>query len=467
MGAPASTSRKRRPFGATIAAYGAAYVALLYSGQPIQRQADRLHAWWWRGYDAWPSGGAVHRVLDLLGHAFMPFLASSLVTIFVAWITVVPLAFLARTVARGRVRAGSADPLERARSWIAAHPPAVRALTVVPAALWALYVTLYGPAADGPYTALDQLAGYEKLGTVASLGIVAVLATVAATAFVRAGLRAFVAPIVDDTEPQRAEVAKDEIAFDAVAVTRETRAAIAAMMGVNAAALVLALSSHRSFVDPKVLAGFVAYATVAFGGAALFRHASRVAIGVDGVLVKGTSRTRFFAYRDLDAARVEGGDLLLVRRGRVVLRLQLHGDDASKRDAVLARIQEAVERVKRGGGAVSAQLVSTATVEQLARAAAGGADYRGAALTRDQLWALVEGPEIDASARTAAAQALARTSGPEERARLRVAAEQCAAPEVRVAIESLAEEEEAARGEAPAKGASRYRAEYAADARGG
>src|SRR6202041_3264287 len=108
-----------------------------------------------------------------------------------------------------------------------------------------------------------------------------------------------------------------EITFDAVAVTTETRAAVAAMVALNLAALVVAIWSDRAIHDPRVLAGLVGYAAVALGGAALFRHASKVAVGVDGVFVKGTSRTRFYAYRDLDAARVDGGDLELVRRDRV------------------------------------------------------------------------------------------------------------------------------------------------------
>ncbi len=68
-----------------------------------------------------------------------------------------------------------------------------------------------------------------------------------------------------------------------------------------------------------------------------------------------------------------------------------------------------------------------------------GTDVR---TTRDQLWALVEGPEHDAEARTRAARALARTHTPDESTRLRVAAAHCAEPRVRVLLEELAEEEE-------------------------
>ena len=88
---------------------------------------------------------------------------------------------------------------------------------------------------------------------------------------------------------------------------------------------------------------------------------------------------------------------------------------------------------------MAAQLVASATAEHLTRVAAGGADYRAASLSREDLWALIEGPAVDAASRQAAAQALARTNDDSERVRLRVAAEHCADPSVRVALERLAE----------------------------
>jgi hypothetical protein len=273
-----------------------------------------------------------------------------------------------------------------------------------------------------------------------SYGAVTVFSTLVLAWMLRAGTRALLSPTLDEAEPQRAEVTSDEITFDAVAVTRETIAAVVAMAALPLWPLLyfLLINTHASHA--VAIGGMFAQAAVAFGGAAYFRRASRIAVGVDGVLITGTSRTRFFPYRELDGARVErGGDLVLLRGKRTVLRLQLHGEDASKRDAVLARIVEAIAHVKSGRGTVAAQLVSAASGDHLARAASGGADYRGAALTREQLWALVEGPEVEESARRAAAEALARTGDDSERARLRVAAEHCAAPQVRVALLELAD----------------------------
>jgi hypothetical protein len=186
---------------------------------------------------------------------------------------------------------------------------------------------------------------------------------------------------------------------------------------------------------------FGGYAAFAAAGALSLQKASRVSIGVDGIHVRGTSRARFVPYRAIDAARTNGnGDVEIVRRGRVVLRLQLHGEDAGRRDAVLDRIRANIDRVLIGESAPAAELVASASKEDLARFATGAADYRAATLSREQLWALVEGPEVEGSARTRAAGALARSADQAERARLRVAAERCAEPQVRVALEVLAAE---------------------------
>jgi hypothetical protein len=428
MGEPVPEKRRGWSLKRKVGVAAAAYLALLVVSFPVGAVLDRLHEWWWRGLDGWPSGTAIHRVIDLLGHGIVNFTVGAYITLpFVS----------AVLVAVGLVLRRGAGPLQRVRRWVEDHPRGTRALTTAPAALWSLLMTAFLTEARTSSNAIP-----EYVGTGAATAIVGVVATILLSRVGGVALRALLAPTLVEAVPQRAEVTKDEIAFAAVAVTPETQAAVGGMGALSVVALGLVLTFHRATGDPRVVAGLVAYVTTTLAGAAIFRHASQVAIGVDGVLVKGTSRTRFFAYRDLDAANADGADLTLVRKDRVVLRLQLHGDDAAKRDAVLARIREAIARVKGGAGAVQAQMVSVASADELARAAGGAADYRGVALTRDQLWALVEGPEVDAGARRAAAEALAKASDGGDRARLRVAAGQCAAPEVRVAIERLAEAED-------------------------
>jgi hypothetical protein len=240
----------------------------------------------------------------------------------------------------------------------------------------------------------------------------------------------------------RFEIGPDEIVFDAVAVTPRTLALVATFAAVTIAvpAYVATRTVHQLFHDQTPFTLSVAYVAFAAAAALAFRRASRISVGVDGVHVRGTSRAQFFAYRDIESARVNGGDIELVKRGRVVLRLQLHGEDASRREAVLARITRQITRVQEGRGATAARIVASSSEDDLARAADGAGDYRVATLTREQLWALVEGPEIEATARKAAAQALARAGDESDRARLRVAAEHCAEPQVRVALGEIAEE---------------------------
>jgi hypothetical protein len=132
-----------------------------------------------------------------------------------------------------------------------------------------------------------------------------------------------------------------------------------------------------------------------------------------------------------------------VRGGRALLRLQLHGEDAARRGAVLERIRAAIGRAAEGRSDSTTELVSSASSAALARAAHGAGDYRQAAVTRDQLWAVVEGPAVDAAARCTAGEALAGSGDEEERARLRVAADHCADPQVRVALHAIADGGEA------------------------
>jgi hypothetical protein len=363
----------------------------------------------------------------------------------------VPLAALVRTVARARLRAGLADPLERVRRWLAGHPRGGRVLVAVPAALWlanwtrhvALYVvgwrgsTMYG--ASGRSWWPLSMHEYYACGMVAAWCLAA-LAAVGIHALTRAGLRALVAP----TPVPDVAAAGDRIVFDAVAVTPETRAAVVAMAAlpfVSVGAIVAA-----SLGDAATIAALCAYVAVAVSGTIAFRRASRVAIGIDGVFISGTSRTRFSAYRDLDDARAVGGDLELLRAGRGIVRLQLHGEDAVHRTAILERLRASIDAVRQGEAANGAgNVVATTSDGELARIAEGAVDYRAPALTREQLWSVVEGSAHAAPARIAAAKALATLRDPGESARLRVVADHCAEPGVRVELRELVyqtEEEE-------------------------
>ena len=347
----------------------------------------------------------------------------------------VALGFVVRTLARARVRAGLADPLDRARAFVAAHSPArARLLAAAPAIAWVAMTTRHHLRGAADQTIYALLPGIVLPALVALLGHM-ILA--------RRGLTALLAPTLDEQEANREEAQAEGFTFDAVAVTRETRGAVGGLAGVSVAmALAVILLPVSSMRSPAFLAALVAYVALTAGAAALFRRASRVSIGLDGVLVRGSARTRFYGFRDVDSARVSGSDLELLRGTRVVLRLQLHGKDAARRDALLTRLQAAIARASAERDEPVASFVSGASRADMTRAAEGGGDYRQPAVSREQLWSVLEGPAIDSAARNAAAEALAGSRDPAERARLRIAADRCAEPAVRTRMQELLEDED-------------------------
>lgn len=354
---------------------------------------------------------------------------SFVLTLFAASLAV-PLGFAARLVARSRFRAGHADPLDRARSWLASHRVAAIALVAAfPLASQALYFRAL----------MSWLLSRHDERMVLWIAF-AILAGLAQARIVRGGLRALLAPTIPSSAPTTVEIDSDEIRFRAVAVTRETRLAVGALAAVSLAVVgwLLLLPVISLFTDCEPFTVIGAYVVFTAASALLFQRASRIAVGRDGVYVGGTSRVRFHAYRDLDEVRVQKGDVELVKRDRVVLRLQLHGEDAARRDAIVARMQDGLARVKEVERDAAAQFVTSRSAEKVADAVRGAGDYRMPSVSQDALWALVEGPGVDATTRTAAAEALARAGSATQRERLRVAAAHCADPKVRVVLEELA-----------------------------
>jgi hypothetical protein len=191
--------------------------------------------------------------------------------------------------------------------------------------------------------------------------------------------------------------------------------------------------------DVGTILALATYVTAAIAGTVVFRRASRIAVGVDGIYVTGTSRSRFFAYRTLDEVQAKGSDIELRRRGRVVLRLQLHGADALQKDAIVHRIGAAIRVAIERETAAVGDIVLSVSDDKLARIVRGGAEgYRSPSVSRGQLWSVVLGSEHDATTRTAAARALAVTGDYEDREKLRLAASQSAEPRVRVALTEIA-----------------------------
>lgn len=189
---------------------------------------------------------------------------------------------------------------------------------------------------------------------------------------------------------------------------------------------------------------------------ALLLVPSRIAIGIDGVLVRWLFLRRFHPFSNVRALyrigdRGIGIDLSDGTRAEVYTSMARNGQlgagtIAEHREAVLARMEsalrahrslddastvaEALARGDRTGGDWLADLV---------KLRAGGTDYRTAALRDEDLWTLLESPSATEDARAAAALVLRRSLDDEGRARIRVAAEATASPRLRVALDRAAD----------------------------
>ncbi len=202
-------------------------------------------------------------------------------------------------------------------------------------------------------------------------------------------------------------------------------------------------------------AGFIAPAALplvgVFAGLAWLaaKGSPSVRFGADGVEVRGRFRRRYVPFRDIASVEMRsflvGFDQVVVRLedgSRVRVASWLTGHRARLLVALLEEGRHMVG-VGEAAGAHVPSLERGAEDEEAWRArvakAASGGDYRGAALDPERLLALVRNPAARAEQRVAAALALRRVDGGP--ARIRVAAEVSTDPEVRDALEALAEEE--------------------------
>lgn len=370
------------------------------------------------------------------------FLATWVLSLFLGCLAV-PLGATVRMLARGAARAGRGNGLARARRWMQEHRLAAGAILAIPAVLTQLPIVL--EMSRDPWHR-----GHDIV-------LMTVLLGLAQWRLARGGWNALSSPLDVQGGDGGVEIDDREIRFRAVAVTRETKGAVAALAVLTVTVLAfLATATQRAlFSDLNTLRVAGGYVVVAALSAWLFQHASRIAVGRDGVFVGGTSRRRFFAYRELDEVRETHGDLELRRGGKTILRLQLHGQDATRRAAILARIEEGIARADHVARDGAASFVAAASTHTVARSAVGGADYRMRAVSTDALWSLVEGSGVDAAARTAAAKAVVAGGG--ERDRVRVAASLCADPAVRDALEDVAEDAQDAEESAIAPGSAAAR----------
>lgn len=206
-----------------------------------------------------------------------------------------------------------------------------------------------------------------------------------------------------------------------------------------------------------------AIALSAFIAAAMGTSAPEVTVGLDGMRIRSARRSQFVSFDGAVEVRPTRSGLELVQSDGstkpITLFLVGTSQRWAQRDALVDSISDALARrtseaegkeamasLARGGRTVSSW-------REAIRAMALDGGYRNASLPFEGLTGLLARPDASAEDRIGAALAL-KASHPEEATeRVRVAAQTCADPKVRVALERVAEgaEEDAAIEEALAE----------------
>jgi hypothetical protein len=189
---------------------------------------------------------------------------------------------------------------------------------------------------------------------------------------------------------------------------------------------------------------------VLVSGAALgfyLRSFARVDVGSDGVLIRRLGDPRFLSYGDIAGASVDEPEaIVLTLRSGGAIRLSM-GSSPEKtqlRDALVQRIEEARAAFAReaGAGGTEARVAPGGRELNLwmadVRALAGALDYREARLDEEGLWRVLDDVTAPPATRAGAALAISALDPP-SRSRLRVAAEACAEPRLRVALARVAD----------------------------
>ncbi|MBX3225211.1 MAG: hypothetical protein KF795_32140 [Labilithrix sp.] len=181
----------------------------------------------------------------------------------------------------------------------------------------------------------------------------------------------------------------------------------------------------------------------------------KIAVGDDGILLRWAGRRRFVPFGLLREARATslGVELELADDRELEIRLSHRADAAaSRRAAMLERIDEGLVNHRALAPAEDEALLTRgdrdldAWIREMnALGAADAHGYRTIAIPRERLWAVLENPGADPSARQGAALALRARLDEDERERLVTIAHKSASPRLRVSIDAVARAPDAPR----------------------
>jgi hypothetical protein len=180
----------------------------------------------------------------------------------------------------------------------------------------------------------------------------------------------------------------------------------------------------------------------------------RVSVGADGVRVRHLlQRARFVPFSAIEESVTDGRDITLRLAGGEEIVMHHPAGRSSRWLGFTDRADEGQKLVERIKAQVEAHRSSTAAdpatfarsgretaqwVRDVVSAADVNASYRTPAVPPDELWRIVEDAGAPATARAGAAVALRGGLDEEGRVRLRATADACAAPRLRVALETVA-----------------------------
>jgi hypothetical protein len=204
--------------------------------------------------------------------------------------------------------------------------------------------------------------------------------------------------------------------------------------------------------------GVAVVASVIFLGGYVFilaRGHLTVSVGADGVHVgRWMGRARFLRYADIRRVTKDGPTVCIELRNDTTLTMSrgggarvrwLLGSQEDEAQAIFARVASQVEvhRVRELASSVHGLLAKGARptekwLSALRICSDASASFRAAAIPPDVLWSVVEDTTAPPTSRVGAAVALRGALDHAATARLTLAAEGCAAPGVRVALERVA-----------------------------
>jgi hypothetical protein len=229
------------------------------------------------------------------------------------------------------------------------------------------------------------------------------------------------------------------LAFSAVSpISRDGKYLLATMAGSFAIGMVLTVL----FAAPWIL---IPTTLLACAGPILFVN-EKLHVGTDGLRISSRTSERFISWDVVLRVEQTGtGARLVTKTGTISLPITArfytyYAYEKELQAALIARIQGALTAYRSGTGASAEALLvrgerdARSWLESLRQLGS----FREAAITPEALVRVAESQVAEPTARAAAAALLSRGADDRMRERLRIAADACASPKLRVALEKAA-----------------------------